>query len=27
VVNERGEDCPDWVTGEIQRAGAWLARG
>ncbi|MBN8929496.1 MAG: hypothetical protein BGO51_00040 [Rhodospirillales bacterium 69-11] len=27
VVNERGEDCPDWVTGEIQIAGAGLARG
>ncbi|MDR3538266.1 MAG: amino acid adenylation domain-containing protein [Acetobacteraceae bacterium] len=27
VANERGEDCPDWVTGEIQIAGAGLARG
>src|SRR6202040_318458 len=27
VVNARGEDCPDWVTGEIEIAGAGLARG
>ena len=27
VVNERGEDCPDWVTGEIEIAGAGVARG
>ena len=27
VVNERGECCPDWVTGEIEIAGAGLARG
>ncbi|HEY3909042.1 MAG TPA: amino acid adenylation domain-containing protein [Stellaceae bacterium] len=27
VVNERGEDCPDWVTGEIEISGAGLARG
>jgi acyl-CoA synthetase (AMP-forming)/AMP-acid ligase II len=27
IVNERGEDCPDWVTGEIQISGAGLARG
>ncbi|MGH7030915.1 MAG: phosphopantetheine-binding protein, partial [Stellaceae bacterium] len=27
IVNERGEDCPDWVTGEIEISGAGLARG
>ena len=27
VVNERGQDCPDWVTGEIEIAGAGLASG
>lgn len=27
VVNGRGEDCPDWVTGEIEIAGAGVARG
>jgi pyochelin synthetase len=27
VVNERGQECPDWVTGEIEIAGAGLARG
>jgi amino acid adenylation domain-containing protein len=27
VVNERSEDCPDWVTGEIEISGAGLARG
>jgi amino acid adenylation domain-containing protein len=27
VVNDRGEDCPDWVTGEIEISGAGLARG
>jgi amino acid adenylation domain-containing protein len=27
VVNRRGEDCPDWVTGEIEISGQGLARG
>ncbi len=27
IVNERGEDCPDWVTGEIEISGIGLARG
>ncbi|MGE5269161.1 MAG: amino acid adenylation domain-containing protein [Thiohalocapsa sp.] len=27
IVNERCEACPDWVTGEIEIAGAGLARG
>lgn len=27
VVNERGEECPDWVIGEIRISGAGLARG
>ncbi|HEY3909053.1 MAG TPA: amino acid adenylation domain-containing protein [Stellaceae bacterium] len=27
VVNERGEPCPDWVTGEIEISGQGLARG
>jgi len=27
VVNGRGEDCPDWVIGEIEISGAGVARG
>ena len=27
VVNSRGEDCPDWVIGEIEISGAGVARG
>jgi amino acid adenylation domain-containing protein len=27
VVNARGEPCPDWTIGEIEIAGAGLARG
>jgi amino acid adenylation domain-containing protein len=27
VVNARGEDCPDWVIGEIEISGAGVARG
>ncbi|PJK22428.1 non-ribosomal peptide synthetase [Mycolicibacterium goodii] len=27
VVNERGEDCPDWVPGELWFAGRGIARG
>ncbi len=27
IVNERGTECPPWVTGEIEISGAGLARG
>ncbi|MGE5272067.1 MAG: amino acid adenylation domain-containing protein [Thiohalocapsa sp.] len=27
IVSERGEDCPDWVVGEIEISGQGLARG
>ncbi|NUS45766.1 MAG: non-ribosomal peptide synthetase, partial [Mycobacteriaceae bacterium] len=27
VVNSRGEDCPDWVAGELWIGGAGVARG
>lgn len=27
VVNDRGQDCPDWVPGELWVGGAGLARG
>ncbi|MGE5150935.1 MAG: amino acid adenylation domain-containing protein, partial [Rhodospirillaceae bacterium] len=27
VINDRGEDCPDWVIGEIEISGAGVARG
>ncbi|MBS0548720.1 MAG: AMP-binding protein, partial [Proteobacteria bacterium] len=27
VVNGRGEDCPDWVIGEIEISGSGVARG
>jgi mycobactin phenyloxazoline synthetase len=27
VVNERGDDCPDWVVGELWVSGRGLARG
>lgn len=27
VLNERGEDCPEWVQGELWIAGAGLAQG
>jgi amino acid adenylation domain-containing protein len=27
VVNGRGEECPDWVIGEIEISGAGVARG